>query len=812
MSDRRVWWVIWVGLTLSVSGIRAESQTIERPGGDFHEAVIYLPQEPDEWEHKAAVLLQNTWQIFTGKEAVIQAGGRLRGQRSGPLANRDRYFYGWQFSIGETSFNRRWVPTPQSDDKEAFSYRSRRFHTGFRGNTPQAVYLAVTRFIQDEFGIYWLFPGKQGWALDQSFPGQGLNGIRQAQPGYLSRTMFGMRGGSTREWGERNGVFARFAFHHNLYRIFNEEAYEQHPEFFPLVRGQRVRPNNARGGANAQITFSNPQAAEFAAEKAIEYFDQNPDKIGFSLGINDTRTFSEEDQPWMDTGRMFRKVPDYSNLIFLFMNRAAEKLSEYYEDRYLGCLAYYVAENVPDFPVHPQVIPYLTADRNLYWDHDFREQDEELQRRWNESGVRYWGTYDYFYGSPYDHIRDYRHLFPLTTVAAYQRGARGATAEINPRWGINMPVPWVLAQLWWNPEQDVKALYQQFYRMAFGPAAETMHDFYQRGEQVWARQEGRAYWLRNYFHPIQWEWWEPEDFEWLEQLLEQARQQIAGASPYFARWELVQRDFQSLHAGWKYYSSLKQWTQEARLPTEEELGQILEHLRLMHARPAEGESAETESDLSEVHREPLAMIHANMQRRPEFGLVGALLKSPASSALTPEREQGLREWDQWLPEPIWGPYLQFREKGGQTAGKTIGSSDSWQVWRRPGSHPTVTRKGEDGPWEVRDAVEVRIFRTWPVTGNAVYQVSSKIAGRVTEGARVELQVYFRDAQGIRFPGKSGRAKIRYLLPGEYDGHTAVEYLVQAPAQAADMLIQQVVVEQASEDWVEFAPIDVTEWE
>lgn len=802
----------WIGLMMVVAGVNAELQTEERSGRGFHHAVIYLPEQPEEWENKAALLLQDTWQKITGRQAVIRAGETPRSQRPGPLANRDRYFYGWEFSIGETPFNRRWVPVPESEDQEAFCYRSRRFLTGFRGNTPQAAYLAVTRFIQDELGVYWLFPGKQGWALHKPFPGQGMEGIRHAQPGYLSRTMFGMRGGSTPAWLERSGMFTRFSFHHNLYRIFNEEAYAQHPEFFPLVRGERIAPVNARGGANAQITFSNPQAAEFAAQKAIEYFEQNPGRTGFSLGINDTRTFSEEDRPWMDTGRTFRKVPDYSNLIFLFMNRAAETLSEHYDDRYLGCLAYYIAENVPDFPVHPQVIPYLTADRNLYWDPQFRAEDEDLQRRWSESGVRYWGTYDYFYGSPYDHIRDYRHLLPLTTVAAYQRGARGATAEINPRWGINIPVPWVLAQLWWNPEQDVDSLFRQFYLMAFGPAAETMQDFYQIGEEVWSRQQGRAYWLRNYFHPVQWTWWQEEDFHMLEQLLEQAREQIAGKSPYFARWELVKRDFRQLHAGWKYYSWIRQWTEEARLPTEEELEQVLECLRLMNIQPVKEGMAETESDLSEVYREPLALIHPYMQRRPEFGLIGALVRNPVPSVLTSGLQQGLREWDQYIPEPVWESYLVFHEKLGEEAGKTIETSAPWQVWYRPSSQPTVRRAGDGEPWEVRNAVEIRIFRSWPVTGETVYKVSSKIRAQVTEGSRVELQVYFRDAEGTRLPGKSGRAKIRYLLPGEYDGESPVEYLVQAPELAADMLIQQVVVEQADEDWVEFGPIEVIGWE
>lgn len=808
MNDWRIWIKFWIFWGATICGLSAQRPTVEQPqtslGIHPSQATIYLSAESNEWEQRAAALLQESWERWTGYSPQIIHGREPRAGRRGGLRG-EPFFYGWEFSIGETSFNRRWVPLPDSEDQEAFRYRSRRFLFGIRGNTPQAVYLGVSRFIQEELGIYWLFPGEKGWEFTQHLPAQGIQRHCEDGPGYLSRTMFGMRGSATREWLQRNGIFARFAFHHNLYKVFDEQTYAVYPEFFPLVDGHRVKPMDARGGANAQITFSNPQAAEHAAEVAIRYFDANPDRISFSLGINDTRIFSEEDRPWMEERPAFRGVPDYSNLIFLFMNRAAEKLAEKYPDRYLGCLAYYVAENVPDFPVHRQVIPYLTADRNMYWDPEFREQDEELQRRWNESGVQYWGTYDYFYGAPYDHIRDYRQLLPVTTVAAYQRGARGATAELNPRWGINLPLPWVLAQAWWNPEQSVEELYERFYQMAFGPAAATMQRFFEKGEEVWARQSGRAYWIRNYYHPMQWLWWTNDDFAELQGLLNLAKSTVSNDTLWSARLQLVERDFSQLQAGWRYWKKLEELIAHARVPTEYELHSIMEDLLWCNGRPGN-----LSTDLfPEIPMQPLALLDSRMQRRPEYELIAALLAGNSrQSPISEQQKQLLRKWDSLLPDPVWTVYLASLDLQETDPGSVINSDSEWQVWMRPMSQPQVRYTENLHQWQVEQAVEVRIFREWPVQTGGIYQVSTQIQGVVTEGSRVELQVYFRDAEGRRMSGQAGRARILWLKPGDYSNGKIMQYWVQAPQGAADMLVQKVVVEQGDTDWVRFGPVEV----
>lgn len=149
-----------------------------------------------------------------------------------------------------------------------------------------------------------------------------------------------------------------------------------------MEKERRVRP--PEGARWWQPDLGREDVASFAAKQAMAYFAEHPESVSFALGVNDGLLFGEsaETKALTMPVRWFRERPDYSNLVFTFMNRAAEELSRSYPDKYLGALAYYWAEQVPDFAVHPQVIPFLTADRSQGYDPEFLAEDRELQRRW----------------------------------------------------------------------------------------------------------------------------------------------------------------------------------------------------------------------------------------------------------------------------------------------------------------------------------------------------------------------------------------------------------------------------------------------
>lgn len=96
--------------------------------------------------------------------------------------------------------------------------------------------------------------------------------------------------------------------------------------------------------------------AAHAATAARNAFAANPSLASLALGVNDALRFGESPGPLAAVlpQRWFRGRPDYTNLVFGFMNRVAADAARTHPDKLLGALAYYRAENTPDFPAHPK--------------------------------------------------------------------------------------------------------------------------------------------------------------------------------------------------------------------------------------------------------------------------------------------------------------------------------------------------------------------------------------------------------------------------------------------------------------------------
>jgi hypothetical protein len=290
----------------------------------------------------------------------------------------------------------------------------------------------------------WYFPGPLGYEPGVTAPPE-KDPPAGPPRGFTSRMFSGGAGAEGAAWEQRNGHTSSVQLMHNLDRVFPAELAAQHPEYFPWVQGRRYLPVAGRP-TDAQPDLGREDVARYAAGVARSYFDANPAATSFSLGANDTYIFGDSPEtlavltrgglgdggqmadaglpalsrsngrgnpapdrsPGADPGRAsdpalpsddrssvlrpltsstwpggwFRGRPDHSPLVFTFMNRAAAELEKTHPDKYLGALAYYWTENTPGFAVHPQVLPFLTADRSQGYDPDFWRQEMDLQERW----------------------------------------------------------------------------------------------------------------------------------------------------------------------------------------------------------------------------------------------------------------------------------------------------------------------------------------------------------------------------------------------------------------------------------------------
>ena len=396
----------------------------------------------------------------------------------------------------------------------------------------------------------WFMPGDLGY--ERGVPPGPLS-----ENAFLTRAMGSLGGKAGNIWATNHRLTPRLNFSHNLSRVFPSALYDEHPEFFPLEAGQRFRPPEGVR-VSWQPDLGREDVAAYATEKAREYFNEKPDAVSFALGVNDGLVFGESSETKALTMplRWFRGRPDYSNLVFTFMNRAADELSVTHPGKYLGALAYYWAENVPNFAVNPQVIPFLTADRSQGYDPEFLAEDRALQRRWisalgakpkatskeleandyqltaqssKQPRLRL-GLYDYLYGGGFLIPRQHPHLLAEHLRYTRRLGFTDYYAEVYANWGLDGPQPWLVAQLLQDPEQSAVVLLDEYYQRYFKEAAVPMRRFFERSEEQWMNQPGNSYWLKFFRNETQAILFPPRVCRELRGYLEQAARLVKARS------------------------------------------------------------------------------------------------------------------------------------------------------------------------------------------------------------------------------------------------------------------------------------------
>jgi hypothetical protein len=159
------------------------------------------------------------------------------------------------------------------------------------------------------------------------------------------------------------------------------------------------------------------------------------------------------------------------------------------------------------------VVPFVTADRSQSYDLSFQREEFDLQRRWGAAmGAKQdaaangssrsprprLGLYDYIYGYGFLVPRVPLHAFAEHIRHAHSVGFTDYYGESSRNWGLDGPMPWVIAQLLQNPGADTDRLLEEYYTQYFQTAREPMRQFFALCEKQWMQQSGPPYWLKHY--------------------------------------------------------------------------------------------------------------------------------------------------------------------------------------------------------------------------------------------------------------------------------------------------------------------------
>jgi len=358
------------------------------------------------------------------------------------------------------------------------------------GRTPYGTANGIYSFLQRYLGVRWFIPGP----LFEFVPN--LKEFRLpvveevSNPSFSWRMYSGVPGEQGADWSRRNLLQFRrpdlpFAsFGHNLSNIFPPSEFaHDHPEIYCLIDGRRVTDQSDRRG---QPCFSNPLTAQIATAKARSHFDSNPAATSFSLSVNDNMDFCQCDECTRFGVRTFRGRPIHSNAYFDFVNGVAKEVLRTHPDRHLTALAYWGVELPPEKieRLPDNVAIFLTQDTSQHHDPTYMRTDRAILAEWSRK-CAHLIKYDY-YGLGWLTARYFPTLAANDLAFLRQSGGIGLYSEAFPYWPNMAPQIYVVPQILWNANRDVRELLNEFFAF-FSEARTEVAAFYEVLQKAWLR-------------------------------------------------------------------------------------------------------------------------------------------------------------------------------------------------------------------------------------------------------------------------------------------------------------------------------------
>jgi len=372
------------------------------------------------------------------------------------------------------------------------------------GQSDHGTRFGVLDVLERHLGVRWLFPGESGEDVPLSDSLAVPLGERTDHPRLVSRLMSPLftqldpqspdwRSADPQVlWASRARLREYVLHNHNLWRMFPVEEFgETHPEYYPIIDGQPRLP--APGvQINWQPHFSEPGTIDVAVAHIVNHFDQYPDAPSFSLGVNDGAGYSQDDLETSADGRASASAAYYGWMNEVVTRVVAER--PVLATKLFGCLAYRNVVDPPPFPLHPQVVPYLTNDRYGWVDPEFRARDQALTEAWAAKADRV-AFYDYLYGATYLVPRMYTATMGEVYHHAGEHHVYSQTSELFPNWGEG-PKAWIYGKLLWNPSADVAALAVEWCRRTAGDAAAPhLAAYFDLWEEIWRDRVPHTVWF-----------------------------------------------------------------------------------------------------------------------------------------------------------------------------------------------------------------------------------------------------------------------------------------------------------------------------
>ncbi|HID77179.1 MAG TPA: DUF4838 domain-containing protein [Planctomycetaceae bacterium] len=276
---------------------------------------------------------------------------------------------------------------------------------------------------------------------------------------------------------EKHGGKIRFGsgfFVHTFNRLVPPEKYfAEHPEYFSLVGGKRLKERT-------QLCCTNPEVVRLCTEAILQAMRGQPDAFVFSVSQNDWHNYCECER----CQALARREGTQMAPVLQLVNQVAEAVGKEFPDKAVETLAYQWTRKPPKtMRPRPNVIIRLCSIECCF-SHPLESCDSPANRRfcedirgWAKVAGRLW---------VWDYVTDFRHyLLPFPNqrvrndnirffVRHNVKGIFEQDTYNTPHSELAALGGYLTAKFLWNPDYDEATAIREFLDGYYGKAAEPI--------------------------------------------------------------------------------------------------------------------------------------------------------------------------------------------------------------------------------------------------------------------------------------------------------------------------------------------------
>ena len=378
------------------------------------------------------------------------------------------------------------VEKPQADD-ETFTYRTVGNNLYIWGGADRGTMYGVYRLLQQQWGVRWYTPtctvipqqkrcsfGRLDVTQTPAVPFRQLDYFTvSSQPQWLAHNLV-----NTNHTPQENqwGGLISYRGCHTMPAFVPYSLFDEHPEYFCMRDGKRQN--------HGQLCLSNPDVLQLCKEGVLKRMRDEPLPRIYSLSQDDNFSYCQCPECQAIEAQYGGQ---HSGIMLWFVNQVADYVRDEFPDKYVGTFAYQYTRTPPTGITPRDNVVVRLCSIECCFGHPFTagcEQNEAFMR-----DLQTWGQlaphlfiWDYVvdyaqYLAPWpnfqvlaENIRTLRdnHAIGIYEESCYNAGA-SEFADMKA---------WVLAELLWNPDQDVEPLVDDFIRGYYGQAAPQVRAYY----------------------------------------------------------------------------------------------------------------------------------------------------------------------------------------------------------------------------------------------------------------------------------------------------------------------------------------------